>query len=173
MTKRTVMIEISTLRHAVSDALFEQIEDITDEELQEKKHENEDEPSEMLTEGRLVTNENRVELVYAEGKLSGMEGSVTSIGFERSSPELITMMRTGLVSTAMVFEKGKRHLCLYNTPFSEFEISVHALQVENRLLQEGTVFIDYLINVHGAQAERCRMTIRMRPCLDDKRFSNF
>ncbi len=177
MTKRNVMIEILTQRYAVAESLFDAAEGADEEgmELAEPAPAGEpsDEPSEMLVEGRLVTTPSRVELIYEEGELSGMEGSVTSIGFDRTSSGLISMMRTGLVSTAMVFEEGKRHLCLYQTPFSDFEICVRALRVENRLLQEGRIELDYLIEVHGAQAERCKMRIQTRRDEDPQRFTDY
>lgn len=173
MTKRTVMISIQTLRHAVAESLFEQDEIQEEDLIKNLMPQCEEESYEMLVEGRLVTSPERVELMYEEGELTGMEGSVTSIGFDRNAPYLISMMRTGPVSTAMVFEKGKRHLCLYNTPLSEFEICVHALQVENRLLREGYLYIDYLIEVHGAQAERCKMTIRVQSSQETDRFEHF
>ena len=119
----------------------------------------------------MVTSPSRVELIYEEGELTGMEGSVTSIGFDRSAPELISMIRTGLVSTAMVFEQGKRHMCLYHTPFSEFEICVRALKVENLLFEDGRIELDYLIEIHGAQAERCKMTVKVRPSTEAEQFS--
>jgi len=160
MTKRNVMIQISTSRWQSSSQLF------ADLAPEEEEDESFDEPcnatsesSDMWIEGRLATNEHRVELIYDEGELSGMEGSVTSIGFDRDAPALVTMMRSGPVSTAMVFEEGKRHFCVYDTPFSSFQICIRALTVENRLLTEGTLVLEYLIEIQGAQAERCRMTI--------------
>jgi uncharacterized beta-barrel protein YwiB (DUF1934 family) len=73
------------------------------------------------------------------------------------------MVRTGPVRTAMTFEEGQRHICLYNTPFSEFEVCVRTLKVNNRLLQENKIELDYLIEIHGAQAEHCKMTVTVRP----------
>ena len=107
----------------------------------------------------MVTGPSRVELVYEESELSGMEGSVTSIGFDRAAPGMISMMRSGVVSTALVFEENKRHICVYQTPFSEFEVCTIARRVENRLLTDGVIELDYLIEIHGAQAERCHMVI--------------
>ncbi len=121
------------------------------------------EPTEMLMEGRLVTNSTRVELMYEESELTGMEGSVTSIGFDRANPMLISMMRTGPVRTALTFEEGKRHFCIYNTPYSDFEVCVRAICVENDLLTCGTLKLDYVVEIHGAQAEHCKMTISVRP----------
>lgn len=162
-TKRNVMIKILTSRMELGQSLF--AEDVeNDEELgfdEEFIDESGEmpEPTEMWTEGRMVTGPNRVELVYEEGELSGMEGSVTSIGFDRAQPGLLSMLRSGVVSTAMVFEENKRHICVYKTPFSEFEVCTVAKRVENRLLTDGVIELDYLIEVHGAQAEKCHMVI--------------
>ena len=91
-----------------------------------------------------------------------VEGSVTSVGFERNNPGLVSMIRTGTVETALIFELGKRHISVYDTPISSFEVCVQTLRVENRLLRDGILQLDYLIEIHGAQAEHCRMTISAR-----------
>ncbi len=161
MTKRNVMITIRSARTEVPEDLFDEegapIPDEEPIELPEMP-----EPTDMILEGRLVTGKTRVELVYDEGELSGMEGSVTSVGFDRSTPGLVSMMRTGTVKTALVFEQGKRHFSIYDTPFSSFQVCVHTLRVDNRLLTDGVIELDYLIEIHGAQAEHCRMTILAR-----------
>lgn len=161
MTKRNVMIQISTTRWQIPTHLFADLppEEETDEEPENTSDENSPESSEMWIEGRLATNTHRVELIYDETELSGMQGAVTSIGFDRDTPTLVTMMRTGPVSTAMVFEEGKRHFCVYDTPFSSFQICVRAITVENQLLTDGMLVLEYLIEIEGAQAEHCRMTI--------------
>ncbi len=171
MTKRNVMIDILTSRIEMNMSLF--AEEPENEEIEEISQSFEDilknvtgempEPTEMLMEGRLLTSTHRVELVYAESELTGMEGSMTAIGFDRANPELVSMMRTGPVRTAMTFEEGKRHICIYNTPFSEFEVCVRTIKVKNRLLEENTLELDYLIEIHGAQAEHCKMTVTVRP----------
>ncbi len=174
MTKRNVMINILTSRIEMNMSLF--AEDPEGEEAEETASKfpsfeellgnlagEMPEPTEMLMEGRLITNERRVELVYEESELTGMAGSITAIGFERANPGLISMMRTGPVRTAMTFEEGRRHICLYNTPFSEFEVCVRTVKVKNRLLEEHTLELDYLIEIHGAQAEHCKMLVTVLP----------
>ena len=157
------MIKIFTTRMELSQSLFAEEEDGEeiefDEEFLPEEGGEGPETSEVWMEGRMVTGPDRVELVYEESELSGMEGSVSTIGFDRANPGLISMMRSGLVSTALVFEENKRHICVYHTPFSEFEVCAAARRVENRLLTEGKIELDYIIEVHGAQAERCHMVI--------------
>ena len=174
MTKRNVMIDILTSRVEMNMSLFsgdpdgEMLEENEGgmpsiEEILKTVTGEMPEPTEMLMEGRLITNEHRVELIYEESELTGMEGSVTSIGFDRSNPALVSMLRTGPVRTAMTFEEGRRHICFYNTPFSEFEVCVRTVKVNNRLLEENRLELDYLIEIHGAQAEHCKMTVTLRP----------
>ena len=165
------MIDILTSRVEMNLSLF--AEETENEEVEEMVQSFEDmlknargempEPTEMLMEGKLLVAGHRVELVYAESELTGMQGSVTAIGFEPSNPDLVSMVRTGPVRTAMTFEEGKRHICLYNTPFSEFEVCVRTIKVNNRLLEENKLELDYLIEIHGAQAEHCKMTVTVRP----------
>ena len=117
------------------------------------------EKSEFFAVGKLVETEDRVEIVYEESVLTGMDGSLTSIGFAKAEPEVISMVRQGFVDTAMVFEAGKRHITVYQTPFAEFELSVCALKVSNLLLREGVIELDYVTELHGARTERCKMNI--------------
>ena len=117
---------------------------------------------ELLLEGRLVTAGERAELVWQESELTGMEGSTTKIGFALDAPGLVSMLRSGSVNTALVFEAGRRHTCIYNTPFSAFEVCVQGLEVDNRLLADGALVLDYLIEVRGNRTERCRMEITFR-----------
>lgn len=171
MTKRNVNITISTSRIEVPEDLFD--DHNTPAIPFDCMHVQMPEPTHLMVEGRLVTSPTRVELVYEEGELSGMEGSVTSVGFDRRAPGLVSMMRTGAVETALVFEEGKRHISVYDTPISSFQVCVRTLRVKNRLLTDGILQLDYLVEIHGAQAEHCRMTITARNAEDPKKiFSN-
>ena len=73
------------------------------------------------------------------------------------------MIREGAVSTALVFEANKRHHCLYKTPFMPFQICVHTLKVDNRLLSDRYLDLDYIVEIRGAQAERTKFHIELLP----------
>ncbi len=119
--------------------------------------------TEFFTEGQLIDSPLRVELVYAESEDSGMKGTLTSIGFARNEPHIITMTRGGFVRAGMVFEAGARHISVYHSPLSDFDICVRGIKVQNDFLECGKMEISYLIEIHGAQTERCHMTIHARP----------
>lgn len=117
------------------------------------------EEMELTMEGKLVVTDTRAELVWHESELTGMEGATTKVGFALDMPNLVSMLRGGSVNTALVFEACQRHICIYNTPLSSFEVCVQALRVDNRLLSDGFLLLDYLIEIRGNRTERCRMEI--------------
>ena len=119
----------------------------------------EGEKIEISTDGTLTDKDGRIELAYDETELTGMEGSRTAISFSADAPELITMVREGTVSTALVFEPNKRHHCIYKTPYMPFEVCVRTLKVDNKLESEKRLFIDYIIEIRGAKAERTKFEL--------------
>lgn len=172
MIKRTYgMIVIKTRKVGIPFPLFspesendgeEESLEICDEEVCEDlppEEESEAEEIELTLEGKLVVTGERAELVWQESELTGMEGATTKLGFSLAEPGLMSMLRSGSVNTALIFETGKRHFCIYHTLFSAFEVCVQGITVDNRLLTDGTVLLDYLIELKGNRTERCRMQL--------------
>lgn len=166
--KELVSVSIVSERSAVKANLFDAVYEKEISELtedtgimvpEELADEQDGETLEMITQGFVRVRGGRVEIVYDEGELSGMEGSQTVISYAVGDPKTVSMIRTGAVSTALVFERGVRHLCTYETPYMPFQIGVFALSVDNRLETDGEIALDYLIEIRGAQAERCKMTL--------------
>lgn len=180
MTRRNVMIRFLSTRSGLfrdgAPVLFDGGNDTDidyeDDEEQESYidslfSDNEDEPevSEMLVEGRLITTTHRVELVYEELLSDGMGSTVTKICFDRSCPEMVSMLRSGAINTALVFENKKRHLCIYNIPSAVgFEICISTVKVDNRLLSDGVLILDYYMEVHGVQTDHCKLEITLLNC---------
>ena len=163
------IISIRTRRSGVMMPLFQDdtdgdeeadYDDGFDEPFDDLSEEGEVEELELAMEGKLVITGARAELVWHESELTGMEGATTKLGFALDAPGLVSMLRSGSVNTALVFERGQRHICVYNTPFSAFDVCVQGLVVDNRLLSDGTLELDYLIELRGNRAERCRMSVR-------------
>ncbi len=110
---------------------------------------------EVRTQGTITEEDGRITLSYDETELTGMEGSTTHVSFSPDTPQLVTMLRSGAVSTALVFEAGVRHICVYDTPVMPFEICIYARDVKNTLTMDGgSILLDYLVEIHGADAER-------------------
>ena len=113
----------------------------------------------LTGEGFLTIDGSNVEIIYSESELTGMDGATTKIVFNTEEPQRVTMLRGGSVTTAMVFEPGVRHVCIYETPVMPFELCIHTLKIENRLLKCGKLYLDYIVEFKGAQAERTKFTL--------------
>ena len=166
MIKKNIRIKLTSLREATNDHFFGQMLGDEYDEFEEFEDENPEEqepegPIEMFSEGELYVTDERVIIAYDESELTGMEGSHTQVRFERCNDGLVTMMRSGNVNTILVFEKGKRHICTYQTPYMPFEICVFTKDVKNTLLENGVIELDYIVEIRGAQAERTQFKIEI------------
>ena len=164
MESRNIKMKIRSLRYDVEESFFSSLFDETANEVDldvtdSANSFDEEDAIELSTEGIMKIDENKVELVYEESELTGMEGSTTSVYFELDNPGFVTIYRTGSVSTSLVFERGKRHHCAYNTPIMPFEICVRTMKVENNILTEGSLKLDYVIEIRGAKAERTKFEL--------------
>ena len=157
-----VRIKIKSILYEVQASLFSEEE--TNEELAVALPAEESiTPDEIIinTEGILKIEDGRFEVSYKESEATGMEGATTSVSFAEDQPEIVSMIRSGSVSTALVFEERKRHHCVYNTPYMPFEVCVHTLHVDNRLEGEGILELDYVVEIRGAQAERTKFYMQI------------
>jgi len=153
-----VRIRIKSVRYEVEASLF------SEEGAEVRVQTNQDlepETIEIHSVGSYSECEGRVELSYDETEVTGMEGSRTAVSFAKENSGIVSMIREGAVSTVLVFEEGKRHHCIYNTPIMPFEVCVHTMKVENALTTEGWLNLDYIVEIRGAQAERTKFRMEI------------
>ena len=93
-------------------------------------------------------------LSYAETELTGMKGTVTT--FAVQGPKVI-LNRTGGINSQMVFEEGKQHTSLYETPFGELSIDIQTSKLLHNLTERGGLMeIKYSIAVeHTVTGRNC------------------
>ena len=107
---------------------------------------------ELVTAGRLTRVGESYTLSYQESELTGLEGTLTTIQVDG---EQVTLVRTGEFNTQMVFQEGRRHLSMYNTPYGAMAIGVNTRHLLADLTdQGGDIEIDYAIEVDHALAGR-------------------
>jgi len=107
---------------------------------------------ELVTRGSLDREGSMLTLQYEESELTGLEGTLTTIQVE---PERVTMLRTGQVNTQMVFQEGRRHLAMYNTPYGAMTVGVNTRHLYAELGEDGgEIEIDYNIEIDHAVTGR-------------------
>lgn len=117
----------------------------------------------MITEGELtISDEGEVELSYLEGDGTGLEGTEVKLVFSKNNPDLVSMLRMGNMSTMLSFEAGKRHKSVYKTPYMPFDLTVNTLEVENTLLDDGALYLNYLMEVRGLSSDRVTIFVDIK-----------
>ena len=116
--------------------------------------------TELMTEGTMVLTEDGMVLSYEESELTGMEGTTTT--FEVKGPR-VTLTRSGAVNSQMVFEEGRQHTSLYETPFGELTVDIQTSRLRHNLSERGGVMdIKYSIAVEHTVTGRNCFKIRVR-----------
>ena len=116
--------------------------------------------TELMTEGIMVLTEDGMVLSYQESQLTGMEGTTTT--FEVKGPR-VTLIRSGTVNSQMVFEEGRQHTSLYETPFGELTVDIQTSRLRHNLTDRGGVMeIKYSIAVEHTVTGRNCFKIRVR-----------
>ena len=134
---------------------------------------------ERETAGRLMKDKAGYTLSYQESEITGLEGTLTTIQVEG---EQVTLMRMGEFNAQMVFQEGRRHLSMYNTPYGAMSVGVNtrhlsmyntpygtmSIGVNTRHLTAqvgesgGDIEIDYAIEIDHAIAGRSVFQIKVR-----------
>ena len=116
--------------------------------------------TELMTEGTMEVTEDGIVLSYEESELTGMEGTTTT--FEVKGPR-VTLIRSGAVNSQMVFEEGRQHTSLYETPFGELSVDIQTSELKHNLSERGGLMeIKYSIAVEHTVTGRNCFKIRVR-----------
>ena len=116
--------------------------------------------TELMTEGTMELTDSGMLLNYQETELTGMKG--TSTTFEVKGPQVI-LTRAGTVNSQMVFEEGRQHTSLYETPFGELTVDIQTGRLRHNLSERGGVMeIKYSIAVEHTVTGRNSFKIRVK-----------
>ncbi len=154
-----IRLKLRSVRFEVEASLFSEDDEYSFDLLEQR--EAAPETVEINTLGFQKEENGRIEISYDESEVTGMEGSSTFVTFLKGQEGIVSMVREGSVSTALVFEEGKRHHCVYNTPFMPFQVCIHTLKVDNKLLTDRYIDLDYIVEIRGAQAERTKFRMEI------------
>lgn len=117
--------------------------------------------TELTTEGTLRVLSDGLLLRYEESALTGMEGTVTT--FALQGPRVL-LTRSGKVNSQMVFEEGRQHTSLYETPMGELSVDIRTSFLRHNLTERGGLLeIKYSIAVDHTATGKNAFKIRVRP----------
>lgn len=102
------------------------------------------------TEGEMSFRNGGWDISYEESELTGLAGVTTTF---RVESQKVTLIRTGSLSSTMVFQEGVAHDSLYQMDFGALMITVKATRVFFDLVEDGgTIDLVYQINIENSEA---------------------
>lgn len=119
-----------------------------------------DDSIEVLTPGSFNKEKNFYSAIYDETEISGMAGTTTRLEIY---PERISLIREGTTSAIMEFEKDKRYLSIYNTPYGILELQIMTKELNVKVDDNGgEVFINYNMSIGGQKVQKTELRISIR-----------
>ena len=110
----------------------------------------EPETIELVTEGTMAFRDGGWDISYEETALTGMEGVTTTF---RVEPGKVTLLRTGKLTSTMVFQENVPHDSLYQLEFGALLMTVKATRVFYDLVPDGgMVDLVYEICIENTEA---------------------
>ncbi len=123
---------------------------------------------ELCTEATMYLNrDGSVEISYMENEDDEQLKTYSKIIFDPSEPELVVMSKEGAMSAILSFEQGRTHICTYDTPFMPIKVYVDASLVDNRLLTDGEMRLNYILNLNDTDPQHFVVEVKIKEEKDD------
>ena len=123
--------------------------------------EEEDGNVEVVTAGDYYNRGGKHYVLYDEvvEGLSGHTSNTIKIG-----EDSLEVLKRGLTNTRMVFEKGRKTLTRYQTPFGILDLGILARNVKVEESEDAiNVAVDYVLEVNEKHLAECNIKMKIRP----------
>ena len=108
----------------------------------------EDTEVELVTDGQFAFENGEGVLTYMESELTGLEGTKTSFTI---GPLGVVLSREGSLNSSMIFEKGRKHEFVYETPFGSTTMGVDTKKLNVDFNEHGgDMEIEYVVDFQHA-----------------------
>ena len=116
--------------------------------------------TELVTGGTLRREKEGYTIAYQETELTGLEGTTTKLRIE--GPK-VTLLRQGSVNSRTVFEVGRKHLSMYETPYGALAVGIETRRMKNTVDEAGgELEIDYAIEIDNLLAGKSQFQLNVK-----------
>lgn len=124
------------------------------------KTEDDRDETEFFTVGSFSEKEKGFVIRYSENAEIGYEACSVTITIKGES---VTIERSAPAPSILTVEKGKKHHCIYGTPYGDFAMGINAFEVKNRLTAEGgTLYLRYSIDINSDFVSENELNIKVK-----------
>lgn len=114
---------------------------------------------EVVSPGRYIEENGVYKAVYEETKISGMEGTTTTLEIEN---EKVTLIREGATEARMIFDYNDPTVSLYSTPYGSLQISILTRKLDVDVNDKGgKIDIDYEISIGGDKPQKTNLSLKI------------
>ncbi len=143
-------------------------ENVSDKEISELLGEENVSEIELCTEAKMSMNsKGGVEIAYMENEDDEALKTRSRIIFNTRDTGLVAMTKEGAMKAILSFEEGKTHICTYDTPFMPIKVYVESSRVDNRLLTDGYLKLNYVINLNDTPPQHFLVEVKIREAEPD------
>lgn len=126
-----------------------------------QRSDGEPEEVELMVTGDYYEKNGKRYLIYEEQMADGAGTIKNTI---KIMPDSLSIIKKGQVSTHMVFERNKKNLTCYLTPYGQMMIGINTgdvrLQEDENHLE---VNVDYSLDINYEHVSDCNITVAVRP----------
>ncbi len=138
-------------------------EDVSEDEIGDMLGSDETSEIELCTEGTLsINNEGCIEIAYMENEDDEQLKTRSKIIFSPADPELVIMSKEGAMNAILSFEEGKLHICTYDTPFMPIKVYVTSSRVDNRLINDGELLLNYVLSLNDTEPQHFIVEVKIK-----------
>ena len=124
----------------------------------------------LSTYGEYKRSDGKDYITYADIDSKGAMKDVTTLTIDGGL--WATLEKTGSSNTQLVMEKGRRHICHYDTAVGNLMVGIKTDIIENQLTDDGGhLVLGYSLDVNAASISSNRLDITVNSAPKD--FSNF
>ena len=115
---------------------------------------------EVVTPGKFIIEDNSFKAIYEESKISGMEGTTTTLNIMENS---MILQRAGSTTTNMEFTEGELAISLYNTPYGVLNLNVDTKQLNINIDENGgKIYTKYILGLEGEEGITTELNIDIK-----------
>ena len=123
-------------------------------------YEGEDEGIEVVTPANYYLRNGKHYIIYDE-VVEGMTGTIRN-KIKITGTDVVEIMRSGLSSSHMIFEKNKKNLTYYRTPFGQMLVGVNTRNMKVDVGEDNIdVLVDYELDVNHEPMADCMIKMNI------------
>lgn len=116
---------------------------------------------ELVTAGKYYARCGNYYISYKESEATGLEGVTTTLKVDGQSS--VTLIRNGSARSRMILEKGRRHLCQYDTGYGPLMVGVSGTRIRSTLGDlGGELDFYYTLDVNSSLLSENQVSVQVR-----------